>query len=499
MSSRTSLPARTWPAITRYSNAIVGGIIVAGGVALLASFWLGWIDILPYQSQVGDEERPEQTTAAPNTVELTSEKIAAAGLHTTSARLEPVQPTRAVPGEIKYDAAKRVPINSPVNGIVLEVLVEPAQEVAKDQPLAVVSSREVGEARDEVEKRKDDLNVARREEDRANLIATNVENLLALLDQRPEPEAAERAVVAQELGDYRKEILSTYSRLVLAERRIKDTTNIGTTTLSARIIEERKSNREVANNDYGTARDNSRFNAIQERAKARAASEQASRLLAVAEQNLLNLLGPFADRRPVTSREHLSELTLLSPIAGRIEKRDAVKASRVASAGPLFLVADTSTMWVSAEIHERDWPSLELLHQGDDLQLRAAALGSGPLTAKVLYVGGEIAPETRSLPLVGELSNTDGRLRPGMFVWAHIPLEKPHEALVVPAGAIMRHDNQPFVFVPDGAGRFKRVDVQIGLETNDLIEIKSGLSAGDTVVDRGAFFLKSELLLEREE
>jgi membrane fusion protein, heavy metal efflux system len=499
MSSRTSLPARTWPAITRYSNPIVGGIIVAAGVALLASFWLGWIDILPYHSQVGDEEQPEQTPAAPNTVELTPEKIAAANLHTTTVRLEPVQPTRAVPGEIKYDAAKRVPINSPVGGIVMEVLVEPAQEVAKDQPLAVLSSREVGEARDEVDKAKADLDLARREDNRTGTIAENVEALLALLQQKPAPESIEATLAQKQLGNYRTNILGAYSRLVLAERRLKDTTDAAGGVLSARIVEERKAAREQAAAQFATECDNARFEAQHEHDKRTADRTHAERMLSVAEQNLSNLLGPFADRRPVTSREHLSELTLLSPIAGRVEKRDAVKASRVVSAGSLFVVADTSTMWVSAEIHERDWPALELVHPGDDLQVRAAALGSGLLTAKVLYVGGEIAPETRSLPLVGELSNADGRLRPGMFVWAHIPLEKPHEALVVPAGAIMRHDNQPFVFVPEGERRFKRVDVKIGLEMNDRIEVESGLAAGDLVVDQGAFFLKSELLLEREE
>jgi cobalt-zinc-cadmium efflux system membrane fusion protein len=63
----------------------------------------------------------------------------------------------------------------------------------------------------------------------------------------------------------------------------------------------------------------------------------------------------------------------------------------------------------------------------------------------------------------------------------------------------MRHENQPFVFVPDGERKFRRVDVELGLETHETIEVASGLAAGDTVVDRGAFFLKSELLLEREE
>jgi len=63
----------------------------------------------------------------------------------------------------------------------------------------------------------------------------------------------------------------------------------------------------------------------------------------------------------------------------------------------------------------------------------------------------------------------------------------------------MRHENQPFVFVPDGERRFRRVDVRLGIETSNQIEILAGLAAGDTVVDQGAFYLKSELLLEREE
>src|SRR5262249_34284471 len=204
--------------------------------------------------------------------------------------------------------------------------------VAKDQPLAVLSSRQVGEARDEVEKRKADLELARLEETRLSRIAGNVDELLELLGKRPEPESVEAALGQKALGDYRAKIMSAYSRLVLAERRMKDTTDIGGATLSARIVEERKSAREVATAQYDTARDNSRFDAVRQRETAKAAREQAERLLAVAQQALANLLGPLADMRPVTDREHLSELTMLSPIAGRIEERHTVKAALVAAA-----------------------------------------------------------------------------------------------------------------------------------------------------------------------
>jgi membrane fusion protein, heavy metal efflux system len=496
---RISLPANPWPALARYSNGLVGGAIVLAGLALLLALWLGWIDILSYTSQVASPEPKSPTAAAPTTVELPPEKLAAADLHLTVVQTEPLQPMRAVPGEIDYDKEKRVPITAPVAGVVLQVLVDPGQQVAKDQPLAVLSSRQVGEARDEVEKRKADLELARVEEARSSRIAANVDELLEMLSQRPDPESAESVLQQKALGDYRDKIIGAYSRLVLAERRMKDTTDIGGATLSARIVEQRKSDREVAAAQYDTARDNSRFDATREREKAKAVREQAERLLAVAQQALANLLGPLADMRPVTDREHLSEMTLLAPIAGRIEERNTVKAALVAAGGPLFIIADTSEVWVSAEIHERDWRALDFVKQGDELKVRVFALENAMLTAKVQWVGPQLGDITRSVPLVAELSNDDGKLKPNMFVWVLVPLDKPHDGLVVPAGAIMRHENQPFVFVPDGERRFRRVDVELGLETNDRIEIVSGLKLGDTVVDRGAFYLKSELLLEREE
>jgi cobalt-zinc-cadmium efflux system membrane fusion protein len=62
----------------------------------------------------------------------------------------------------------------------------------------------------------------------------------------------------------------------------------------------------------------------------------------------------------------------------------------------------------------------------------------------------------------------------------------------------MRHDGKAFVFVPETDGRFRRREVQTGIETDTLIEITRGLSEGEEVVSRGAFLLKSRLLLEKE-
>ena len=175
-----------------------------------------------------------------------------------------------------------------------------------------------------------------------------------------------------------------------------------------------------------------------------------------------------------------------------------MQSARVTAGGPLFMIADTSVLWVSAEIHEHDWPALEAAQQGS-ISVRVPALENGELTAKVRFVGSQVSEMTRSVPLVAEISNAGGRLKPGMFVWVDVPLGPPRQALCVPTAAIMRHENQPFVFVPTGKGAFRRDNVEVGLTSGDYVEVTSGLSAGDRVVAHGAFFLKSELLLEREE
>src|SRR5262245_12134682 len=364
MNLRISIPANIWPTLHRHANALSGGIVVALGLALLLALRLGWIDVLGRNGSATVDTAAEKTAEPPNLVQLPPEKLAAAELSLTTAGMEPIQQTRTVPGSITYDAAKRLPVHSPVAGVVMKVLVEPGEQVAANQLLAELSSPEVGLARDEVQKREADLELARHEEGRLGRIAENVESLLVLLQKKPAMAAVEAAVEERSLGDYREKIVGAYSKLLLAERIEKDTVRIGESALSGRLVEERKSAREVAAAQFATACDLARYEARHEQEKAKFVREQAKRLLAVAQQGLRNLLGPLADLTPVTERARLSELRVRAPLAGRIEERQAVQSARVAAGGPLFTIADTSVLWVSAEIHERDWPALDAAKQG---------------------------------------------------------------------------------------------------------------------------------------
>lgn len=489
---------RTWPFLGRHSGSLAGGVFVALGLALLVALRAGWLELLPGSAEAAAEAGAAAPAPVQTVIELAPEKLAAADLHIGQVKTRSIQSTRTVPATIAYDAAKRLPVNAPVACVVVKVLVEPGQTVAVHQPLAELSSREVGEARDEVLQRDAELALARREEARADLVARNVTDLLGMLAARPKLSEVEAALDQRTLGEYRESIVAAYSKLLLAELVLGESAQLESGTLSRRLVEERKTGREIAAAQFTEACDTAKFSALQARERSRAAAEQAERLSAVAKQALANLLGPLADMTPVSERARLSELVLKTPLAGRIEERKAVAAARIAAGDPLFTIADTSIVWVMADIRERDWAALEVVAKSV-VTVRVPALGNTEFQANVHHLGGQIGADTRSLPLVAELANSDGRLRPGMFAWVDVPLEAPRQALVVPTSAIMRHENQAFVLVPSGDRKFERVDVRLGWEAGDHVEVVSGLSEGDQVVDQGAFYLKSELLLEREE
>jgi multidrug efflux pump subunit AcrA (membrane-fusion protein) len=118
---------------------------------------------------------------------------------------------------------------------------------------------------------------------------------------------------------------------------------------------------------------------------------------------------------------------------------------------------------------------------------------------EVVFVGRAQSTQTRAIPITVRVDNADGRLRPGMFARVALPAGEPRTALAVPASAIQQDRQQAFVFVEESPGDYVRADIRPGVTDGKFVELLSGPEAGRRVVASGAFFLKSELLLEPEE
>lgn len=491
---RIALPSRRVIAIV--AGALAMGVITfvavrTGVFAPVLAFFSGREAAQVVETKTNESEIPTE-------VRLNDDKLQAANIQAQEVITRSVRETRTVPGSITYDSAHHLDLTTPVDCIVTKVLVEPGQRIKKGDQLAVLSSPEIGLARDEVLKREAELAIVRKERAWDEQISTNVEYLLELFTSHPAITDLEKALSQKPLGDYREKLLASYSRLLFSALVLANTNSLENKgTLSERLVQERRSASEVAKATFQSACETTRFDAARQRDRSRAAAEQAERLLRVSNERLASLMGPQGGI-VTDGASSLSEFVVTSPFGGWVQERHVVAAARVTAGKPLFAIADTTSLWVSAEIHERDWRALDVTDK-DEIRIRVPAMNNETFSTRLRFVGTQVAAETRSVPLVADLKNSEGRFRPGMFVWVDVPMEKERTALVVPPAAIMRHENQAFVFIAEDKNTFRRVDVKTGLETNDTVEILSGLTVGEKVVTHGSFFLKSELLLEREE
>ena len=491
------------------------GFLALGGLAWwwLATHHFGGVADQAGHAGVADGNRPGDAAAGgvgaagiPTLVTLPAAAQKAAEIGLAPADIRPLREHLTVPGRIDYDARYRLDYASPVDGIVSRVLVKVRQRVSKGDALAELSSPDVGMARDEVRRREDNRLIEKKAADWASTIADNVESLLDTLVGEPPLAAIEKQFQDRVLGAYREKILGAYSRLIYVEKVNAGTKSLGEGgVLSGRIVEERASNLEVAKANFIAACEEARFLTRQDRDRARAALEQANRLVQISRENLRTLVGSRLEVDPAGEEagespgdsSSLSSLVLRTPFDGVVEDVFIARGERARVGDRLFVVADTSVLWVRAQIHERQWTAVEV-SAGQSLRVVVPGADVHETTAVVNHVGATVEADSRSVALVAELTNNDAHYKPGMFVWVDLPQGELREVLAVPTSAVMRHEGKSFVFVPDGAERFQRVGVTTGIESGDFVEVTRGLTVGQQVVSRGAFVLKSELLLEKE-
>jgi len=98
---------------------------------------------------------------------------------------------------------------------------------------------------------------------------------------------------------------------------------------------------------------------------------------------------------------------------------------------------------------------------------------------------------TRSYAVALETSGEAGWLKTGVYCEVSVTIEY-GERLAVPAEAILYGGERKVVFVTDGKGRFKPVEVRLGKSGEDWVEVLSGVKAGDRVVTSANFLIDSE-------
>ena len=130
---------------------------------------------------------------------------------------------------------------------------------------------------------------------------------------------------------------------------------------------------------------------------------------------------------------------------------------------------------------------------GQPIELELDSFPGEKFAGKLDYVASSLDPDTRTLPVRAQVPNPGLKLKLKMFARMAILVGDQH-VLSIPKSAVQDAGTEKVVYVPIADNKFIERQVKLGAESGDEVEVLSGLKAGDRIVVKGSFELRSESL-----
>ncbi len=464
-------------------------LLIAGAIALVAILGLwSWLrgerpDAGARTEHAGEEKKDAQE------VELSPEALAAAKIETAEVTEQAVGETLRVTGSVETNQQQTQQVTPLVSGRVDRVNVALGDRVGKGAVLAVVSSPEVAEMHGKLHEAETRLDLA--------------EKTLARVRQ-PENRVAVTQAKAR-LDEAEAGLRRTQRLIELGAGAGKDLIAAEAAYKTAKAEYEFQSNISL-NRDVQQAQ-----------AEVETARVEVSHL----RNSLRALSSSEPEEKQDDTRHDTSLVTLLAPFSGVVTERMVNAGAGIEAGKPLFTVANIANLWVIANVPEAH---VRRLRVGAVAQVRAAG-GEQASAGRVTYIDSKLNEEARTARVRVEMANPGERFRVGAFVEVNFRTDLSgaeaggaagETALVIPDEAVQRIGERTVVFVPkDEAGhdegkggnkgaarddkkekvaRFEVRDVEIGGVADGKRRVTGGLKAGERVVTKGSFALKTQLM-----
>lgn len=182
-------------------------------------------------------------------------------------------------------------------------------------------------------------------------------------------------------------------------------------------------------------------------------------------------------------------LTFRAPAAGIVTEKKAIQGMRFMPGDVLYQIADTSSVWVQADVFEQDIAAVGL---GQKAKIRISAYPGEVFEGRIAYVYPTLKAETRTVPVRIELANPKGKLKPAMFAEVDIPVAGASPVISVPTSAVIDSGKRQVVIVQLGEGRFEPRPVKLGARGSEFVQVLDGVSEGEMVVSSANFLIDAE-------
>jgi cobalt-zinc-cadmium efflux system membrane fusion protein len=426
-------------------------------------------------------------------VTLTPQALTMAALEIQAAGGATLARTLDGPGEIVLDEDRVAHLTPRIPGVAVKVLKTVGDKVAEGDVLAVLESAELGNAKIEHSTARVNLELARLDLAREQLVHDNTRKLLDLLRGVPEPAEIVRQTEGLAIGENKSRLVAAYSALRQARaawsraQKLKEDRLISDADhdLAAREHESAQAAYRGAFEEVDLRHTQSLVQAQRAVTLAGNAARNAERRL-----HIMGLTEQQVAALPSEEDAAIARFELRAPFAGTLIERHLTLGEVVTADASCFTLADLATVWCHVRVSPADAGRVKV---GQAVRVQENGRDE-PRPGTITMVSPLVNEKTRAGFVRIVLDNPDRSLRPGQFVTGAIVLEELRPAVAVPVAALQVLEGKDVVFVQgDAEGEFVPRPVRRGYSDGRRVEIQAGLEPGEKIVVRNSFILKAEL------
>ncbi len=191
-----------------------------------------------------------------------------------------------------------------------------------------------------------------------------------------------------------------------------------------------------------------------------------------------------AEARLAVAEDRLERTRLQSPFDGVVETRHVSVGDFATVGKPMITITDTRALWARLPFPETVGYQLK---EGLEVFIESPVAPGQIVQARIDQIRPEVGSMNRALIVIADVINP-GFWRPEATIEARVVVERRTDAVVIPRIALVSRPAGDVVYLLD-SGQVRQRVVEKGEILDGWVEIRSGLTAGDTVVTEGAHYL----------
>jgi len=197
----------------------------------------------------------------------------------------------------------------------------------------------------------------------------------------------------------------------------------------------------------------------------------------------------YLEKLPLEQESQLTKFEITAPFDGTVIDKHITLGEVVGNDADVFVVADLSSVWVDLHVYPKD---LMKIKKGQRVVISAGQT-MPDAEGVISYVGPVVGTESRTALARVVLPNSNGVIRPGLFVTAKVAIDNVEADVIVPKDAIQTLEGKKCVFIKDEHG-FEPRFITLGQSNTGFVQVTSGLDPGQQYVTKGAFELKAKII-----